>query len=77
MEKKSKYESKPTAADGNVYYSSEEQNTWSFLLERQNRAIQGRACEEFLHGVKKFVVKLLKEKKQACVRARARIYIAI
>lgn len=53
MEKISKYQSKPTATDGRVYYSDAEENTWKFLIERQNRAIQGRACQEFVDGVKK------------------------
>lgn len=52
MDKKSKYESKPTASDGNVYYSIEEENTWKFLVKRQNSAIQGRACQEFIDGIK-------------------------
>lgn len=51
--KVSRYESKPTDANGKVSYSVEEENTWKFLVERQNIAIQGRACKEFLQGVKK------------------------
>jgi len=53
MGKISKYESKPYGADGKVHYSAEEENTWRFLVQRQNRAIQGRACKEFLDGVEK------------------------
>jgi len=53
MGKISKYESKPTGTDGKVHYNSEEENTWRFLVQRQNRAIQGRACNEFLEGITK------------------------
>jgi phenylalanine-4-hydroxylase len=53
MGKISKYESKPFGSDGKVQYSAEEENTWRFLVQRQNRAIQGRACKEFLDGVTK------------------------
>ena len=54
MSKASTYESKPTGKDGRVTYSDEEEGTWRFLVERQNKAIQGRACQEFLIAVKKF-----------------------
>lgn len=53
MGKFSKYESKPFQSVGSVHYTEEEENTWRFLVQRQNRAIQGRACKEFLSGVKK------------------------
>lgn len=53
MGKFSKYESKPIQSDGSVHYTEEEENTWRFLVQRQNRAIQGRACKAFLDGIKK------------------------
>ena len=53
MSKISKYESKPSGNDGRVHYNTEEENTWRFLVQRQNEAIEGRACQEFILGIKK------------------------
>jgi phenylalanine-4-hydroxylase len=53
MGKNSNYASKPADASGRVHYTAEEESTWSFLVRRQNRAVQGRACQEFLDGLKK------------------------
>ena len=53
MSKISKYESKPAGSDGRVHYSEEEENTWRFLVQRQNKAVLGRACQEFLDGLTK------------------------
>ncbi len=51
MGKVSNYESKPTNSEGVVEYNDQENKTWDFLTQRQNRLIQNRACKEFIHGV--------------------------
>jgi len=50
--KNSKYESKSPNANGRIEYSVEEQQTWKFLVARQNAVLEGRACSEFIKGVK-------------------------
>lgn len=47
-----KYESHQPDSDGRVRYSDEDEITWKFLVQRQNKAIKNRACKEFLDGVK-------------------------
>jgi len=51
MKNKSKYVSHPLNSEGNVEYSDTENETWDFLVSRQNRLIQSRACKEFISGV--------------------------
>lgn len=45
------YKSKPLDAFDNAHYDEEERNTWTFLLNRQNELIKGRASKEFIKGV--------------------------
>ncbi len=51
MKKESKYESHKPNKDGIVTYSDTENETWDFLVSRQDRLIQSRACKEFIRGV--------------------------
>jgi phenylalanine-4-hydroxylase len=48
---KKKYESKLGDIGGRIQYSQTENETWDFLVKRQNKLIQTRGCKEFLHGV--------------------------
>lgn len=38
---------------GNVPYTDEENQVWQTLIQRQNKVVEGRACDEFLEGLKK------------------------
>lgn len=51
MAKLSKYLSRTPEADGLVRYSDEENAIWAELYARQEQAIQGKACDEFLEGL--------------------------
>ncbi len=51
MKKESKYQSHLPNSEGIVEYSNVENETWDFLVSRQDRLIQSRACKEFIHGV--------------------------
>ncbi len=51
MPKDSKYVSKAKGADGLVHYSDEENLIWSELYARQEKAIAGLACQEYLDGL--------------------------
>lgn len=51
MKKKHVYESLPLDKDGRAHYSKEENQTWSFLLNRQKDLVKTRASKEFLKGV--------------------------
>jgi phenylalanine-4-hydroxylase len=46
------YISKVPDARGVVHYSAEENAVWAELYARQERAIRGRACDEFVEGLK-------------------------
>lgn len=50
--KGSKYKSKPADKDGFVEYTNEENAIWSELYHRQWAIVQGRACDEYLRGIK-------------------------
>lgn len=52
MSKGTKYVSHPADENGNVNWSAEENQIWKDLVERQLDIIQGRACDEFMHGLK-------------------------
>jgi phenylalanine-4-hydroxylase len=52
MSKVSKYASKPVDSKGYAHYTQTEEDTWKFLVQRQNELVQKRACKEFLRGVK-------------------------
>jgi phenylalanine-4-hydroxylase len=45
------YKSLPLDANGRANYSPTENDTWKFLLERQNELVKTRASKEFLKGV--------------------------
>jgi len=51
MGKGTKYVAHAPDASGFVRYSDEENRIWATLYERQERAIRGKACDEFLHGL--------------------------
>jgi phenylalanine-4-hydroxylase len=53
MEFVSRYVSHKPDADGMVNYSAEEHGIWKQLYERQMAILPGRACQEFLTGLKK------------------------
>ncbi len=52
MEFSSRYEAHVPDAQGFVNYSAEENRIWSILFERQMKLIPGRACDEFISGLK-------------------------
>ncbi|GAC1627585.1 MAG: phenylalanine 4-monooxygenase [Nevskia sp.] len=49
--KQSHYVSRTPDASGQVRYSDDENAIWTELYARQEKAIAGRACDEFLHGL--------------------------
>lgn len=51
MKKKHVYESLPLDHAGRANYGKEENDTWSFLLNRQKELVKSRASKEFLKGV--------------------------
>lgn len=51
MAKESKYVSKMPDASGRVPYTASENAIWAELYARQEKAIAGRACAEFMHGL--------------------------
>ncbi len=53
MEFVSRYVSYKPDSQGLVSYSGEEHGVWKTLFERQMKLVKGRACDEFLEGLKK------------------------
>jgi phenylalanine-4-hydroxylase len=51
--KHTSYVSKPVDANGNAQYSSEDNAVWQRLVERQNAFVPGKACTEYLEGLKR------------------------
>jgi len=47
------YVAKKPDKNGYIDFTPEENTTWSILLERQREVVQGRACHEFIGGLKK------------------------
>jgi phenylalanine-4-hydroxylase len=47
----SKYTAKPTAKDGLVHYTADENRIWCDLMTRQIPIVQKNACPEYLHGI--------------------------
>jgi phenylalanine-4-hydroxylase len=47
------YVAKKVDANGYIDFSSEENETWKILFERQIEVVQARACPEYLSGLKK------------------------
>jgi len=52
MGKGSSYVSRTPGSDGRIHWSDEENAIWRVLIERQLEAIQGKACDEYLAGLK-------------------------
>tara|TARA_Y100000588_G_scaffold381669_1_gene467737 strand:- start:8534 stop:9352 length:819 start_codon:yes stop_codon:yes gene_type:complete len=53
MAKSSKYVSRTPDENGVIHWSDEENQTWAELVERQLACIEGRACDEYIEGLKK------------------------
>jgi phenylalanine-4-hydroxylase len=53
MAKSSKYISKQPDEKGIISWSEEENKIWSDLVKRQLKCIEGKACDEYLVGLKK------------------------
>ncbi|REL27586.1 phenylalanine 4-monooxygenase [Thalassotalea euphylliae] len=53
MGKATKYVSKQADENGVIHWSEEENQTWQALIERQLACVQGKACDEYMHGLKK------------------------
>src|SRR5690348_13199199 len=51
MGKSTKYVARQPGSDGVVRYTDEEHAIWATLYERQDRAIRGKATDEFFHGL--------------------------
>ncbi len=52
MEFVSRYVARQPNEQGIINYTNEEHRVWSILFERQAKLLPGRACDEFLHGLK-------------------------
>lgn len=52
MEFTSRYVAHVPDAQGYVHYSEAENKVWNILFERQMKLIPGRACDEFIAGIK-------------------------
>lgn len=50
--KETSYIAKPVDSKGNADYSPEENEVWHDLIIRQTPIVQGRACEEYIQGLK-------------------------
>jgi phenylalanine-4-hydroxylase len=48
-----KYVAKKPDQNGYIHFTAEEHATWKILLERQMQVVQGRACDEFIAGLRK------------------------
>ena len=53
MAKASKYTSKTPDENGVIHWSDEENKIWSELVARQLACIEGKACNEYMEGLKK------------------------
>ena len=51
MGKSTKYVAREPDSDGVVHYTEEENAIWAELYARQEKAIHGKACDEFVHGL--------------------------
>ena len=52
MAKASKYTSKTPDENGVIHWSDEENKIWSELVARQLKCIEGKACNEYMEGLK-------------------------
>ena len=46
------YQAKKPDSEGFIDYTKEENNTWEYLYRRQMNIIEGRACEQYIEGLK-------------------------
>ncbi|MFY8326203.1 phenylalanine 4-monooxygenase [Pseudoalteromonas sp. ZZD1] len=53
MAKASKYTSRTPDENGVIHWSDEENKIWSELVARQLKCIEGKACNEYMEGLKK------------------------
>ena len=51
MGKTTKYVAREPDSNGVVHYTKEENAIWAELYARQEQAIKGKACDEFVHGL--------------------------
>lgn len=51
MGKTTKYVAREPDSNGVVHYTKEENAIWAELYARQEKAIKGKACDEFVHGL--------------------------
>ena len=51
MAKTSQYAARTPDVSGVIHYSDTEHDTWSRLIHNQMQLVQGRACDEYLHGL--------------------------
>jgi len=51
MSKGTKYVAKPMDEQGIIHWTDEENQIWNELVTRQMPAIQGKVCDEYLHGL--------------------------
>jgi phenylalanine-4-hydroxylase len=51
MGKNTKYVARQPDSAGLIRYTDEENQIWATLFERQDRAIRGKACDEFFQGL--------------------------
>ena len=52
MGKESKYVSKQPGENSHIEWSDEENKVWHDLVERQLKCIEGKACDEYMEGLK-------------------------
>jgi len=52
MAKSAKYVSRVADANGVISWSAEENTVWKELLTRQLKTVEGKACDEFMEGLK-------------------------
>jgi len=52
MSKQTKYVSRNINENGYIQWSEEENNRWTRLYERQIDLLEGRACQEYMEGIK-------------------------
>ncbi len=51
MSKSTQYVSKPSNAQGIIDWTDEENQIWSELYARQIDLLEGRACQQYMHGI--------------------------
>ena len=52
MAKSAKYISRPADSNGYIDWSDEENTIWNELITRQLKVVEGKACDEFVEGLK-------------------------